>query len=314
VTLKFPDVSHYNAPLSMQGAPVVIAKATEGASFKDPYYGNFRAQASSLKVPFMGYHWVNTDSIANQAANAHSVMGNIPCMWDAEAAGVTVDRLVQLTASYRSLGGVVHMVYLPHWFWQNHMGAPDLSPLANLGLHLVSSNYTAYSDTGPGWAPYGGMTPVQWQYSDSVVFNGKPVDFNAFKGTAEEYQTLITGISVKETGMTVAALVHDKTGKHYWSDMVTSVRPVGPGPRDEVNDFYRFMGRVGPQYMAEIRCKNFNPSREPYGEPLDSPTYEELIAMGLVDLSLSGGGLSEAQVQGIADARISASRIVPPTA
>jgi hypothetical protein len=312
--LHFPDVSHHNAPLSLLGASAVIAKATEGASFKDPYYVNFRAQAVAMKVPFMGYHWVNTDSIAAQARNAYDVMGSTPCMWDAEAAGVTVARLADLTASYRGLGGVVHMVYLPRWWWRDHMGAPDLSPLVNLDLHLVSSNYTAYSDPGPGWTPYGGMAPVQWQYSDNTMFNGKPVDFNAFRGTASQYQLLINGTTVKAVDMTVAALVHDKAGKHYWTDMVTSVRPVGPGPRDEVNDFYRFMGRAGAQYMAEIRCKNFNPSREPYGEPLDTPTYEDLISMGLVYISMSGGGLSEARVREIADARISSSHIVPPAA
>ncbi len=297
----------------MAGAPVVIAKATEGATFVDPAYSNFHKQADAAGVPFMGYHWVNTDSIAAQARNAHDVMGSVPCMWDAEAAGVTVARLADLTATYRALGGVVHMVYLPRWWWHDHMGAPDLSPLVTLGLHLVSSNYTTYSDSGPGWTPYGGMVPVQWQYSDNTQFNGKPVDFNAFKGTAAQYRTLING---REANMaTVAALVHDKAGNHYWTDMVTSIRPVSPGPRGEVNDFYRFMGRIGPQYMAEIRCKNFNPSAEPYGQPLDSPTYEDLIAMGLVDVSkTTGGGVTTAQVQQIADARISSSRVVPPAA
>jgi hypothetical protein len=311
VTIKFPDVSHYQAPLSMTGAPVVIAKATEGAGFQDPSYVNFHAQAWTLKVPFVGYHWVNTDSIASQAANAHAVMGSTPCMWDAEAAGVTVPRLVQLTTTYRLLGGVVLMVYLPHWFWQSHMGSPSLAPLVELGLNLVSSSYTTYSDSGPGWTPYGGMTPVQWQYSDNTMFNGKPVDFNAYKGTSAQYQALISGsVPTKEGDMTVAALVHDAAGKHYWSDMVTSVRPVGPGPRDEVNDFYRFMGKAGAQFTAEIRCKDFNGAKEPYGKPLDSPTYEDLIASGLVDISKStsgGSGVTTAQVKDI----VAASKIVP---
>lgn len=207
MTIKFPDVSHHNAPLSMTGAPVVIAKATEGAGFQDPAYSNFKKQAASMAVPFMGYHWVNTDSIASQAINAHSVMLSTPCMWDAEAIGVSVPRLVQLTNAYRLMGGVVHMVYLPHWFWQFQMGSPDLTPLAQLGLHLVSSNYTTYSDTGPGWAPYGGMTPVQWQYADNVVFNGKAIDFNAYKGTQQEYAQLISGGNVALTQADVDAVV-----------------------------------------------------------------------------------------------------------
>jgi len=89
--------------------------------------------------------------------------------------------------------------------------------------------------------------------------------------------------------MTTAALIKDKAGAHYWTDMVTSIRPVTPGPRGEVNDFWLYMGKNGSQYAAEIRCKNFNPSAEPYGQPLDAPTYEELIGMGLADVSKQSG-------------------------
>jgi hypothetical protein len=57
----------------------------------------------------------------------------------------------------RGLGGVCTLVYLPRWYWQGTLGSADLTPLAAAGLHLVSSNYTRYSDDGPGWEPYGGM-------------------------------------------------------------------------------------------------------------------------------------------------------------
>jgi hypothetical protein len=95
---------------------------------------------------------------------------------------------------------------LPHWYYQE-IGSPDLTPLADAGLSLVSSNYTAYSDTGPGWAGYGGMTPVVWQYTDSQPYGGQSVDFNAYLGTIEEFQALIGGtVALSQADIDAVAL------------------------------------------------------------------------------------------------------------
>ncbi len=312
VEIFFPDVSHYQSGLRLQsGTPACLAKATEGTSYTDPSYQDFKAQAAGIGAVFGAYHWINGTNAQQQAALCHRVVGDTPVMWDVEAAGATVAQVLAVTKAHRALGGRAWGAYLPHWWWQN-LGSPDLRPLAAAGLALVSSNYPAggYTTNGPGWASYGGVSPVQWQYTSTQSYGGKPCDFNAFKGTQAQYRALLYGgAPTTEVTMTTAALVKDKAGRHYWSDQVTTVRPVGPGPRDEVNDFYRFMGRAGAQYAAEIRCKNFNGSHEPYGEPLDSPSYEDLIAMGLVDVSLSGagGGLTQAEV----DARIAAATIHP---
>jgi len=191
MTIFFPDLSHYKAP-SLNGAVALITKATQGTSFVDSTYAGFRQEASKLGIPFAGYHWIDTSDLGAQAANAFRAMDSIPCMWDAEAAGATIPRLVDLTKRYRALGGNPRMVYLPHWWWQDHLGSPSLQPLADLGLVLVSSAYPAagYSDTGVGWNSYGGMSPTIWQYTDAQLFNGVSVDFNAFKGTVDQLRTL----------------------------------------------------------------------------------------------------------------------------
>lgn len=194
MTILFPDVSHYQAGLSLAGAPAVIAKATQGTGFVDVSYLDFKAQAAKLGIPFCAYHWVDGSDVAAQARHAYSVVGSTPMMWDAEAPGATVARLMDLTALYRSLGGVVHLVYLPRWWWADLSG-PSLTPLAAAGLALVSSNYptTGYAPNGRGWDAYGGVTPTQWQYSDAHPFGGQRVDFNAFNGTAAEWAALISG-------------------------------------------------------------------------------------------------------------------------
>ena len=225
--ITFPDVSHYQSGLRLDGATAVIAKATEGTSFVDGSYVDFQAQAATLNIPFCAYHWVNATDLAGQAAHAYSHVGATPMMWDAEAAGATVPRLVELTSRYRALGGVVHLVYLPHWWWQSHLGSPDLTPLRDAGLCLVSSNYPAagYTDTGPGWAPYGGVTPVQWQYTDAAAFGGTRVDFNAFKGSAAEWAALISGAGMPLTSDDLAAL----TNVVWHSDVDSGGRIISAG-------------------------------------------------------------------------------------
>src|SRR5262245_22690750 len=191
-TIFFPDVSHFQAGLSLNGAVAAIAKATEGTNITDGSYANFHAQANRLGIPFAGYHFVNGSDTQQQAAHAHSILGSTPTMFDAEISGVTVSKLVDLTNRFRALGGNPTLVYLPHWFWQQ-IGSPDLRPLGRAGLSLISSQYTRYSDSGPGWAPYGGMLPAIWQYTDSLSFNGFTVDFNAYKGTTTALRELFEG-------------------------------------------------------------------------------------------------------------------------
>jgi len=208
MTVRYPDVSGFQAGLSLAGAALVVAKATEGGTFTDASYAGFRAQAGRLGVPFAAYHWINGTAAATQAAHAFAVIGSgTPVMWDAEATGATVGQILAVTAAYRRLGGRATLCYLPHWWWQQ-IGSPDLRPLAAAGLALVSSNYPAagYSDTGPGWAAYGGLTPAIWQYTDTALFNGRRVDFNAYRGTQAQLLALVGLTTPGGTNMTDTVL------------------------------------------------------------------------------------------------------------
>ena len=229
MTILFPDVSHYQVGLRLTAAAnAVIAKATEGTSFVDSSYLDFKNQAAALNIPFCAYHWVNTADLTDQAVHARRIAGTTPMMWDAEAPGATVPRLVELTARYRSLGGVVHLVYLPRWWWADHLGSPDLTPLVDAGLSLVSSNYpaTGYAPNGRGWDAYGGMTPVQWQYTNARAFGGRLIDFNAFKGSAAEWAALITGgTNMPLTTQDLAAV----TNVVWHSDMDSGPRSISAG-------------------------------------------------------------------------------------
>lgn len=195
MTIFFPDVSNHNTVKIEPGTPALSAKATEGSTFTDAKYQQYKAQAKAVGAVFQAYHWLWSSSDA-EVQHCFSVVGpDVPLHLDSENTVVknTVAMQLEFVRKYRALGGTVQGTYLPHWYWEGHLGSPDLRPLENAGLYLISSNYTAYSDNGPGWDPYGGITPKQWQFSDHHSYGGSFVDFSAFKGTAAEYKTLITG-------------------------------------------------------------------------------------------------------------------------
>jgi hypothetical protein len=190
--INFPDVSNYDSGWQIpQGTPAVVARTTLSTTYTDPSYRDFQNQAANLGAKFAAYHWLNHGRIAAQAMFAFAHANGAPMMIDAEDmpgntgynGPNTVGDITSFATEYRKLGGKCSVIYLPHWYWQDRMGAPSLTPLINAGLHLVSSNYSGHG----GWDPYGGMTPFQWQYTD------KPHDYNMFNGTIDELWNIYTG-------------------------------------------------------------------------------------------------------------------------
>ena len=194
MTIYFPDLSGHQAGLRLERKTVaVIAKATEGTTFHDLSYPSFKRQARRRKSVFAAYHWLWSGS-PTEAEWAFAHVGpKVPLMIDAENLSVntSVAMILSFVHYYRKLGGIVHTVYLPKWYWESRLGSPDLTALGKAGLLLVASDYISYSDNGEGWQPYGGLTPVWWQYTDRLGYAGHSVDFNAFKGTVQELSNVL---------------------------------------------------------------------------------------------------------------------------
>ena len=193
MTIFFPDVSSYQAGLRIQpGTVAVCAKASEGTTFRDPSYADFKAQSARQGAFFFAYHWLHRGNAEGQANFCHGIVRNTPVMIDWEGGDVpTMNDCVTFATALRRRGGTCTLVYLPHWYWDGQLHRPSLMPLARAGLSLVSSNYTTYTDNGPGWTPYGGMTPAIWQYTDSFRYGGKRIDFNAYRGTRQQLAALV---------------------------------------------------------------------------------------------------------------------------
>lgn len=197
MTIFFPDLSGYQAGLKLlPGTPVIIAKATEGTNYTDLSYWQFRAQAAIIGAVFVAYHWLGPNNFVTQAAHCHNVVGNTPLMLDCEELTKQLgpDEILAFVEAFRGLGGICHLAYYPRWYWRMHGTNADINLLKNNKIGLVSSNYTAYSDTGPGWAPYGinQPKPVQWQYADNGQYGTARVDMNAYLGTKEQYRRFVT--------------------------------------------------------------------------------------------------------------------------
>lgn len=196
MTVFFPDLSNWESTVGIQpGTPAVVAKATEGTYYRDASFFRFKDEAGRLGIPFSGYHFLIQGVDATAQANAYHVYaGDVPCMLDVETTGSskpTVDDVVAFITALKKAGGRCWGVYFPQWYWGQVGG--DLSRLTAAGAVLVSSNYTTYSDTGPGWVSYGGAAPAIWQYTNSQSYGGSPCDFNAFRGSADELAALISG-------------------------------------------------------------------------------------------------------------------------
>lgn len=188
----FRDVSNWDGDYHPTGP--TFAKATQGATFTDKRFSATRTRTLAGGWPFAGYHYLDArSSTLAQARHALAVIGkSTAVMWDVEKGGGTFADLISTHDQFVAMGGHGRLVYLPHWYWQS-IGSPDLRPLVARGLLLVSSNYPpgGYSDQGPGWAPYGGMTPMFWQYTS------KPGDSDAFRGTPDQMARLL---EIRATG------------------------------------------------------------------------------------------------------------------
>lgn len=219
MTILGPDISSYQHGVNVAALsdPFVMLKCTEGTYYVDPDYPVWLSQARSSKKLVIAYHFVKTESSAQAQAQflkAHIIDASVPVMLDIETEGASKPNLPFVLAvvdAMHSQGLNVRLAYLPHWFWGD-IGSPDLTPLGLRGVGVVSSAYPAggglqptagYAasggDNGPGWASYGGVRPVLWQFTDSAS-EQQPLDFNAFRGTVTELAALLGGSGTTTEG------------------------------------------------------------------------------------------------------------------
>ena len=78
MTLYFPDISAFQAGISLTHAPAVAIKATEGTGWTSSDYAPAIGRARRAGAFAMAYHFLHAGSAAAQAAHAHAVAGCTP--------------------------------------------------------------------------------------------------------------------------------------------------------------------------------------------------------------------------------------------
>ncbi len=298
MTIFYPDVSSYQTGISFAGCVIAMVKATEDNDYTNPDYADAQKRAASAGAYFCAYHFLHAGNGAGQASYAFGVVGaDVPLMIDFEptynangtiASAPQLSDAVDFITQYRALGGKVYLLYLPHWYWQGNLDSPALTSVMSLGMLLVSSDYTGYSDTGPGWAPYGGMTPVVWQYTSTATLNGVVnVDMNAYQGTLADFQAQVTTGAAAGSeptlveGDTGQAVVTLQTRLNVWGAKLTVDGDFGPDTLAAVEAFQTAHkltvdGVVGPQTWAAL---NANPPSTP--APYPAPTKLAISSVSL---------------------------------
>jgi peptidoglycan hydrolase-like protein with peptidoglycan-binding domain/GH25 family lysozyme M1 (1,4-beta-N-acetylmuramidase) len=324
MTIFYPDVSSYQAGISFAGCVIAMVKATENTDYTNPDYGPAKTRAASAGAYFCAYHFLHAGNGAGQASYAFGVVGpGVPLMIDFEpaynangtiASAPQISDAVDFINQYRSLGGTVYLLYLPHWYWQGDLGQPALTSVIDLDMLLVSSDYTGYSDTGPGWAAYGGMTPDVWQYTSTATLNGVVnVDMNAFQGTLAQFQTQVTGggqtggpsgseptLSEGATGSAVQTL---QTRLNVWGAKLTVDGNFGADTLAAVKAFQTAHhltvdGVVGPQTWAALLA---NPATTP--QPYPAPAKLAISSVSLTvtwdAVTVDGAAVSSYTVEAV---------------
>lgn len=253
MTVTGPDVSSQQAGLSVAsvkqaGHSFLTARALSfpnGLMEADPAYSTFRDEAKALGFPFAAYVLIHT-YVTPQATAAllAKTIGdpNIPVMIDLEPDSdtPTVGFAVQCWDAFAAEGLHPRVLYDPRWYWSELNGpaltarpwAVTASAYGSNAPGAALSRYTSMGgDTGPGWEPYGGITPSFWQFGSQIVLgtdsNGHTVygDCNAYRGSQDELTTLglFTGWGDgMPTAEEIAAAIWGFDTKNSVGDPVTS--------------------------------------------------------------------------------------------
>ncbi len=201
------DVSYWDAGIDWPkvratGQRFVIAKATEGITYKDPTFDDNWFGAKSAGLLRGAYHFFRCNVDAKKQADyfidyVKTVKdnGEFPPVLDLETNdGVNKEKIVPAVKIWldrvESAFGKKPIIYSGQYFLQDYLIQPGGGPPAwAKDYPLWLAQYpNQYVDGAKPFLPRGWFAWTIWQYSDKGVVNGinAKVDMNVFNGTLEE--------------------------------------------------------------------------------------------------------------------------------
>jgi len=201
------DVSYWDAGIDWPkvratGQRFVVAKATEGITYKDPTFDDNWFGAKSAGLLRGGYHFFRCNVDAKKQADyfidyVKTVKdnGELPPVLDLETHdGMTKEKIVPAVKIWldrvESAFGKKPIIYSGQYFLQDYLvvaggGPPTWAKDYPLWLAQYPNQYV---DGMKPFLPRGWFNWKIWQYSDKGKVNGinASVDMNIFNGTLEE--------------------------------------------------------------------------------------------------------------------------------
>lgn len=210
------DISHHQdkslslADARRDGCELAILKAGEGSTFVDPDFASNLAEARAAGQLVAAYWYQrNSATAAQHIAKIRSVVPlDVAIIPDVEAnsGGVALTR--DLVTQLRAAGYRVPFLYLPLWYWRDHLGSPPLGGLPPLWSSRYPNNKvgTLASEwaevPASYWNGYGGLSVALLQFTSSARIAGyQPLDASAFRGTRTELAALIGGQTLEDNDM-----------------------------------------------------------------------------------------------------------------
>ena len=201
------DVSYWDSGIDWPkvratGQRFVVAKATEGITYKDPTFDDNWYGAKSAGLLRGAYHFFRCNVDAKKQADyfidyVRSVKddGELPPVLDLETNdGIAKEKIVPAVKIWldrvESAFGKKPIIYSGQYFLQDFLVQPGGGPppwAKDYPLWLAQYP-NQYADGMKPFLPRGWFSWTIWQYSDKGVVNGinASVDMNMFNGTLEE--------------------------------------------------------------------------------------------------------------------------------
>lgn len=200
------DISNHQGNLDLaqvarEGFVAVLAKASEGSSYVDPYFARNRDGARANGMTFVGYHYCRSGDPAGNARCWDRAVGGdkgIPCMLDFEDGSGNVGDYWAVRKAIEALGYRVVLSYIPRWYWSGAMGSGDLTGVGPVmaSAYVSGTGYASALYPGDGWGNqegYGGARTAILQFTDKASVAGQSVDAWAYRGTRASLDALLTG-------------------------------------------------------------------------------------------------------------------------
>ncbi|QIG61617.1 endolysin [Rhodococcus phage Dinger] len=270
------DVSNHQgnfdfAAAKAEGFMFATHKVTEATGYRDPYWARARQEMEKhFPGRWGGYVFcrTNTDP-ATEARYFYDAVGgdtSVPVQIDYEDTtnGGNGADLFNRVRAFQDLGFRLLPIYIPRWFWRDHMGSPDLSglpvPIWNShyvrGVDYASNLYAKHGEKNSAWSDMGGKPVSILQFSETAMVAGKLIDVNAFRGTEAELDELFSG---QELSMSAVQEIKEYIDIRVTNPMGSDLKDVreqlaGQGARDagQYNGWPQLGGRTIADALAVI--------------------------------------------------------------